>query len=86
MRLRVIVPILVIVLAVVASAVYFGHLIPGTQQGSRNSSVAPTFTLSDIYGHPFALSSYRNHTVVLIEFTSLSCSECQIVEQSLKTL
>ncbi|HTT26327.1 MAG TPA: cytochrome c biogenesis protein CcdA, partial [Thermoplasmata archaeon] len=47
---------------------------------------APNFTLTDIYGHNFSVSSYRNHSVVVIEFTSLSCSECQIVEQSLQTV
>jgi cytochrome c-type biogenesis protein len=48
--------------------------------------LAPDFTLTDIYGHTFTLSSFRGTSVVVIEFTSLSCSACQIVEQSLSQL
>src|SRR5580658_1251736 len=86
MRVRTLVPILVLVVAVVAAGVYFGHLLPTSSGKSASSSVAPNFTLTDIYGQPFTLSNYRNTSVVVIEFTSLSCSECQIVEKSLDTV
>lgn len=56
----------------------------GTAAGS--TTVAPSFTLTDIYGHTFSLSSLRNGSVAIVEFTSLSCAECQIVEKSLASL
>jgi cytochrome c-type biogenesis protein len=62
------------------------HSASPTPESSSAQNLAPTFTLTDIYGHTFALSSYRNTSAVLIEFTALSCSECQIVEQSLHSL
>jgi cytochrome c-type biogenesis protein len=75
----------------VARWIAFGFvalLLCGVAGGAAASggNLAPTFTLPDIYGQNFSLESYRGHAVVLIEFTSLSCSECQIVEQSLKSL
>ncbi|HEV8049657.1 MAG TPA: cytochrome c biogenesis protein CcdA [Thermoplasmata archaeon] len=72
-----------LVLALLASVLFVGQSAP---PASASGSSAPDFTLNDIYGHPFTLSSYRSSAVVVIEFTSLSCSECQIVEQSMMTL
>ncbi|MCI4331016.1 MAG: redoxin domain-containing protein [Thermoplasmata archaeon] len=86
MRRRRVVPIVLLVVVVAAALIYFGHVIPTSKGNSGNSALAPGFTLPDIYGHPFALTDYQNHSVVVIEFTALSCSECQIVEQSLHTL
>jgi cytochrome c-type biogenesis protein len=86
MRFRRIVPVLVLVVAVVATALYMGYLAPAAQGHATNSALAPTFTLPDIYGHNFTVSNYRNSSVVVTEFTALSCSECQIVEKSLKSL
>ncbi|MCI4336575.1 MAG: redoxin domain-containing protein [Thermoplasmata archaeon] len=86
MKVRALAAILVLIAVVVVTGLYAGHVIPGTQARSSSTSLAPEFTLPDIYGHNFTLSSYQNTTVVVIEFTSLSCSECQIVEKSLKTL
>jgi cytochrome c-type biogenesis protein len=86
MRARTVVPLIIVFVVVVAAVAYFGHLVPGSHGNSSSSSVAPEFTLTDIYGHPFNLSSFRDNSVVVVEFTSLSCSECQIVEQSLKSL
>jgi cytochrome c-type biogenesis protein len=78
--------VVVLVATVVLAGLYFGHYPPSTKSSSASQPLAPNFTLTDIYGQNFTLSSYRSNTVVLIEFTSLSCAECQIVEQSLKTL
>ncbi|HEV2165956.1 MAG TPA: cytochrome c biogenesis protein CcdA, partial [Thermoplasmata archaeon] len=83
---RVAVPALAIALVAVASLVGLGQVLPGAQGASATADLAPNFTLPDIYGHNFTLSSYRNTSVVVIEFTSISCSECQIVEQSLKSI
>jgi len=83
MRARTIALILILAVAVISAAVYFGYVLPNSRAHSANSSVAPEFTVTDIYGHPFSLSQYRNNSVVVIEFTSLSCSECQIVEKTL---
>jgi cytochrome c-type biogenesis protein len=79
--------ILVVVLlaTVVLAGAYFDHLLPGSKS-SGNQPLAPNFSLTDIYGQNFTLSSYRSNTVVLVEFTSLSCAECQVVMQSLKTI
>lgn len=77
------------VVAIALVAVLGGLLLSGAlafDKPSSSSSVAPAFTLDNIYGQPFNLTSYRNQSVVVIEFTSLSCSECQIVEQSLKSI
>ncbi|HZY69901.1 MAG TPA: cytochrome c biogenesis protein CcdA [Thermoplasmata archaeon] len=81
--------LLILVLAVVAavavgSAYAAGLFTP--KRATATNAMAPTFALTDIYGQPFSLSSYRNSSVVLIEFTALSCSECQIVEQSLASI
>jgi cytochrome c-type biogenesis protein len=78
--------LIVAVAVVVLAGVYVGGLLPGAKASSSNQPTVPDFTLSDIYGNNFTLSNYRGNSVVLIEFTSLSCAECQIVEQSLKTL
>ena len=85
-RLRTKVPILVVTLLVIASLVGLGLTLPTATASSSNTNLAPNFTLPDIFGHNFTLSNFQNHTVVVIEFTSISCSECQIVEQSLKSL
>src|SRR5579863_3212891 len=85
MRLRRVLPILVLAVVIVAGVVYFGHLVPGTRASSAPAP-APAFTLTDIYGHNFTLSSLRNGSVVVIEFTSLSCAECQVVEKSLSSI
>jgi cytochrome c-type biogenesis protein len=88
MRFRKFLPILVLglVLAVVASAVFLSHPAGASSSGVTTSSEAPGFALTDIYGHTFNLTDYRNNMVVVVEFTALSCSECQIVEQSLHSL
>ncbi len=86
MRLRRVVSVLAIVAVLVAAAVFVGLGTLTTKGSATKSTVAPDFTLTDIFGKTFSLSSYRNSSVVLIEFTSLSCSACQIVEQDLKTL
>jgi cytochrome c-type biogenesis protein len=78
--------IVVVVLVVGAGVVYADHLIPTSRAGSTAQSIAPTFTVASIYGENFSLNHYRNSSVVVIEFTSLSCSECQIVEKSLASL
>ncbi|MCI4323054.1 MAG: carboxypeptidase regulatory-like domain-containing protein [Thermoplasmata archaeon] len=60
---------------------------PGSSgSGSPPANLAPTFTLRTIYGENFSLQSFRGHDVVLMEFTSLSCSECQVVEKTLSSL
>lgn len=61
-------------------------LLTPSARGLSAGQPAPTFTLTDIYGHPFVLSSYRNSSVVVIEFTSLSCAECQYVKDQLLSL
>jgi cytochrome c-type biogenesis protein len=78
--------IVVVVLVVGAGAAYADHLIPTAQSGSAAQTMAPSFTLATIYGENFSLTHYRNSSAVVIEFTSLSCSECQIVEKSLASL
>lgn len=85
MRLRTVAVILVLVVLVGVAVAYFGHVIPSTSSGPSGSE-APGFTLTSIYGQNFSLSQYRNSSVVVIEFTSLSCAECQIVEKSLASL
>lgn len=84
MKYRILVPILVVAAVVVLSAAAFGHLLPFS--GGSHTTTAPAFTLTDIYGHRFNLSDFRNSSVVVVEFTALSCSECQVVEQSLAHL
>jgi cytochrome c-type biogenesis protein len=86
MRLRTFLPILVIIAAVVVAGLYFGNLFPFSKGSGSPAAPAPTFSVTDIYGHNFTLSSYRNQSVVVVEFTSISCSECQFVEQSLKSI
>jgi cytochrome c-type biogenesis protein len=86
MRFRRRVPVLVLVVAVVATGAYLGSIAPATRAHATGAALAPTFTLTDIYGHNFSLSSFRNDSVVVTEFTALSCAECQIVEKSLKTM
>jgi cytochrome c-type biogenesis protein len=86
MRVRKLVPILVIVAVLIAAALYLGFFVPSSRGHATPTAVAPSFTLTDIYGHTFNLSDYRNKSVVVTEFTSLSCAECQIVMQSLRTL
>jgi cytochrome c-type biogenesis protein len=68
-------------------AIGLAALLPLVPAAARaGAPLAPDFTLTDIYGHSFTLSSYRGSGVVVIEFTSLSCSTCQIIEQSLSQL
>ena len=86
MRYLRIAAIAVVIVALVGSAVYFGYLLPQSKAGNTSSALAPQFNLTDIYGQPVSLAEYRNNSVVVLEFTSLSCSECQIVEQNLKSL
>ena len=86
MRVRTLIPIVAVVVTLVIAAVFLAHLVPASSASSAGASAAPTFTLTDIHGNTFALSHYRNTTVVAIEFTSLSCSACQIVEKSLASL
>jgi cytochrome c-type biogenesis protein len=73
------------VLAVVGTVLAVEVVLPATASHPK-PALAPNFTLTDIYGHPFTLSSYRNSSVVVIEFTALSCSACQIVEQKLSSI
>lgn len=75
----------IVVVAVVAG-LYLGGIYPFAREAPAHPSPAPGFSIPDIYGETFTLASYRNSSVVVIEFTSLSCSECQIVEQSIKSL
>lgn len=75
----------VAVAAVAVGGAYFAGVFTPKHAAASNA-MAPNFTLTTIYGQPFSLSSYRNSSVVLIEFTALSCSECQIVEQSLASI
>ena len=79
--------ILVVVVLVVGGGVaYADHVIPTPGAKSSAQTMAPGFTLATIYGQNFSLSEYRNSSAVVIEFTSLSCAECQIVEKSLASL
>ncbi len=86
MRLKIVVPILLVIVAVVAATVYFAFVVPSSQGNGASTPLAPNFTLVDIDGHNFTLSNYRNSTVVAVEFTALSCSACKLVEQSMETL
>ena len=79
------VPIALVAILLVAT-VYVALPFVSARSGSGSTTMAPDFTLTDIYGHPFALASYRNSAVVLIEFTALSCSECKIVERTIASL
>ena len=84
MRMRNVAAILVVVaVVVVVAALFLSSTFPFQKKAAPNAALAPDFTLADIYGHNFTLSHYRNNDVVVIEFTSLSCSSCQIVEHSL---
>ena len=85
-RGRWIAAVLVVVLVIGAGAVYADHLLPTAAAGGSGQTTAPAFTLATIYGQNFSLDQHLNNTVVVIEFTSLSCSECQIVEKSLSSL
>ncbi|MCI4361423.1 MAG: carboxypeptidase regulatory-like domain-containing protein, partial [Thermoplasmata archaeon] len=81
-----VVAILLVALVVGAGAAYAEHWNPLPKSGGANATMAPAFTLPSIYGENFTLAHYRNSSVVVVEFTSLSCSECQIVEKSLASL
>jgi len=86
-RTRWIAAVLIVVLLVGGATVaYADHLVPTAAAGSKGQTMAPTFTIQTIYGQNFTLSHYRNSSAVVVEFTSLSCSECQIVEKSLASL
>ncbi|HYK93583.1 MAG TPA: redoxin domain-containing protein [Thermoplasmata archaeon] len=86
MRRGLLIPVLVALIVVGGIVAYVGYGALNTHAAAGSTSTAPGFTVPDIYGDSFSLSSYRNSSVVLLEFTSLSCSECQIVEQSLKSI
>lgn len=75
-----------IAVAVLATALVALAGVPVTNAATPTSYTAPNFTLTDIYGANFTLYQYRATDVVVIEFTSLSCSACQIVEKSLASL
>jgi cytochrome c-type biogenesis protein len=85
-RLRRVVPIVMLGAIVAVALLYLVNLGGVSKARGANDPLAPNFTLADIHGQNFTLSQYRNSSVVVIEFTSLSCSECQIVEKSLKTI
>ncbi len=85
-RREILAAVLLVALVVAASVAYFGSITPGARGSSPTSNLAPNFTVPDIYGQNFTLSAYRGSSVVVIEFTSLSCSECQIIEKSLASL
>ena len=78
--------IVIVVVALAAAGIYAGYTYLTPKQGSGSSTIAPAFSVPDIYGQEFTLGAYQNTSVVVLEFTSLSCSECQIVEQSLHGL
>jgi len=86
MRARTLVPIVLVLVVVAGAVVYFAHLVPGSNGQAASAPLAPDFTLTDIHGQAFTLSEFRNSSIVAVEFTALSCSECQIVEQSMQTL
>ncbi len=74
-------------LALAALVLAAGLLVVSSAEArAASSDLAPTFTLPTIYGGTFNLTSYRGNSAVVIEFTSLSCSACQIVEKSLAGL
>ncbi|MCI4351236.1 MAG: redoxin domain-containing protein [Thermoplasmata archaeon] len=83
MRVRTLLPVLFLALSLAVAALY---LLPSARASAPSTDLAPTFSVPDIYGHNFSLSNYRNSSVVVTEFTALSCSECQIVEKSLASL
>jgi cytochrome c-type biogenesis protein len=86
LRLRVLVPALVVAVIAILAVLYVANVFTPPKHSSKSTPLAPNFTLADIYGQPFTLSHYRNNSVVVVEFTSLSCSECQITEQTLHSL
>ncbi len=86
MKHRTVLLVVAIALAITVVSVYFGYGALAARPHGSSTAHAPNFTLTDIFGQPFTLSNYRNSSVVVLEFTSLSCSACQIVEQNLKTL
>ncbi|MCI4341442.1 MAG: redoxin domain-containing protein [Thermoplasmata archaeon] len=83
MRTKKLVSLLIVVVVVALVAFLIAEAVLPARATSKT---APNFTLSDIYGHQFSLWSTGNGTVVVIEFTALSCSACQIVEQKLSNL
>jgi len=85
-RFKRLIPIAAVLVAVLAATVYFAYVLPSSRGSGATAPLAPNFTLTDIDGKNFTLSNYRNTTVVAVEFTALSCSECRIVEQSLASL
>ncbi|MCI4321712.1 MAG: redoxin domain-containing protein [Thermoplasmata archaeon] len=86
MRIQTLLIPLLVVLTLVAAALALAPTHSSAHADLTTASVAPAFTLTDIYGHPFNLSSATSTDVVVIEFTALSCSECQVVEKSLASL
>ncbi|MCI4347265.1 MAG: redoxin domain-containing protein [Thermoplasmata archaeon] len=83
---RVVLVVALFAILLTATATLPGVRGPFAETRASGTSVAPSFSLTDIYGHNFTLGSYRNTNVVMIEFTALSCSECQIVERSLHSI
>jgi cytochrome c-type biogenesis protein len=72
--------------ATLVLALLFLPPLASAQSGPASGALAPDFALTDIHGQPFVLSQFRGTAVVVIEFTSLSCAACQIVEKTLAAL
>ncbi|MGI0052733.1 MAG: redoxin domain-containing protein [Thermoplasmata archaeon] len=86
MRRRAVIILVVVLAALLVPAAYAVQLFVLEPSHGSSAQRAPDFTLEDIHGRNITLSNYQNTSVVVIEFTSLSCTECQVVEQSLKSL
>lgn len=86
MRPRRTIAILAVLVVVIVVAVYLTTVLTAPKASGGNQPLAADFTLPDIYGNNFTLSHYRGTDAVVLEFTALSCSECQIVEKSLASM
>jgi thiol-disulfide isomerase/thioredoxin len=73
----------VILLAIigVTVAAYFGFFMgssaPDLETGTDVGQLAPDFTLTDLQGNSFTLSSYRGKTVI-VGFMSTTCHFCRV--------
>ncbi|HKV89826.1 MAG TPA: cytochrome c biogenesis protein CcdA [Thermoplasmata archaeon] len=85
-KLAIVAVVAAVVVVVVVSGLYLTGTLGASKAKGSNQHLATDFTLTDIYGRNFTLSHFRDNSVVVVEFTALSCSECQIVEQSLQSL